>query len=58
MIDFLSDDRLLVGYGQTVGGKMVLEFGAVWWSITAAVKLGFLFLLICAFMGIGEIVII
>ncbi|XP_015873810.1 sodium-dependent phosphate transport protein 1, chloroplastic [Ziziphus jujuba] len=47
-------------WADTVGGKMVLGFGVVWWSIATALtpvaaKLGLPFLLfVRAFMGIGE----
>ncbi|XP_056175937.1 sodium-dependent phosphate transport protein 1, chloroplastic isoform X2 [Syzygium oleosum] len=47
-------------WADTVGGKLVLGFGVVWWSIATvltpvAAKLGLPFLLaIRAFMGIGE----
>uniref|UniRef100_J3KYT9 Major facilitator superfamily (MFS) profile domain-containing protein n=1 Tax=Oryza brachyantha TaxID=4533 RepID=J3KYT9_ORYBR len=47
-------------WADTVGGKTVLGFGVVWWSIATALtpvaaKLGLPFLLVTrAFMGIGE----
>ncbi|XP_077215074.1 sodium-dependent phosphate transport protein 1, chloroplastic-like isoform X3 [Tasmannia lanceolata] len=47
-------------WADTVGGKFVLGFGVVWWSIATvltpiAAKLGLPFLLVTrAFMGIGE----
>ncbi|CAN8315290.1 unnamed protein product [Cochlearia groenlandica] len=47
-------------WADTVGGKMVLGFGVVWWSVATiltpiAAKLGLPFLLVVrAFMGIGE----
>ncbi|KAG9453930.1 hypothetical protein H6P81_006834 [Aristolochia fimbriata] len=47
-------------WADTVGGKFVLGFGVVWWSIATALtpiaaKLGLPFLLVTrAFMGIGE----
>lgn len=47
-------------WADTVGGKLVLGFGVVWWSIATiltpvAAKLGLPFLLVTrAFMGIGE----
>ncbi|KAJ0083890.1 hypothetical protein Patl1_31138 [Pistacia atlantica] len=47
-------------WADTVGGKLVLGFGVVWWSIATALtpvaaKLGLPFLLVVrAFMGIGE----
>ncbi|KAL8260375.1 hypothetical protein R6Q59_028328 [Mikania micrantha] len=47
-------------WADTVGGKRVLAFGVIWWSIATALtpiaaKLGLPFLLIVrAFMGIGE----
>ncbi|KAK6163829.1 hypothetical protein DH2020_000693 [Rehmannia glutinosa] len=47
-------------WADTVGGKFVLGFGVVWWSIATlltpiAAKLGLPFLLVVrAFMGIGE----
>ncbi|KAE8705632.1 Sodium-dependent phosphate transport protein 1 [Hibiscus syriacus] len=47
-------------WADTVGGKSVLGFGVVWWSIATvltpvAAKLGLPFLLVVrAFMGIGE----
>ncbi|KAL0458814.1 UNVERIFIED_CONTAM: Sodium-dependent phosphate transport protein 1, chloroplastic, partial [Sesamum latifolium] len=47
-------------WADTVGGKSVLGFGVVWWSIATALtpiaaKLGLPFLLVVrAFMGIGE----
>ncbi|XP_066308770.1 probable anion transporter 1, chloroplastic [Miscanthus floridulus] len=47
-------------WADTVGGKTVLGFGVVWWSIATvltpvAAKLGLPFLLVVrAFMGIGE----
>ncbi|KAM7496465.1 hypothetical protein LguiA_020879 [Lonicera macranthoides] len=47
-------------WADTVGGKLVLTFGVVWWSIATiltpvAAKLGLPFLLVVrAFMGIGE----
>ncbi|KAJ7964143.1 Ascorbate transporter, chloroplastic, partial [Quillaja saponaria] len=47
-------------WADTVGGKLVLGFGVVWWSIATvltpvAAKLGLPFLLVVrAFMGIGE----
>lgn len=46
---------------DTVGGKSVLGFGVVWWSIATAftpiaAKVGLPFLLVVrAFMGIGEV---
>lgn len=48
-------------WADTVGGKAVLGFGVVWWSIATvltpvAAKLGLPFLLVVrAFMGIGEV---
>lgn len=48
-------------WADTVGGKQVLGFGVVWWSIATALtpiaaKLGLPFLLVTrAFMGIGEV---
>ncbi|KAM7256309.1 hypothetical protein ACFE04_012050 [Oxalis oulophora] len=47
-------------WADTVGGKQVLAFGVVWWSLATiltpvAVKLGLPFLLVArAFMGVGE----
>ncbi|XP_057789846.1 sodium-dependent phosphate transport protein 1, chloroplastic-like isoform X1 [Salvia miltiorrhiza] len=47
-------------WADTVGGKFVLGFGVVWWSVATiltpvAAKLGLPFLLVVrAFMGIGE----
>ncbi|KAJ1384195.1 MFS transporter superfamily [Sesbania bispinosa] len=47
-------------WADTVGGKQVLGFGVVWWSVATiltpiAAKLGLPFLLVArAFMGIGE----
>ncbi|KAK1426840.1 hypothetical protein QVD17_15520 [Tagetes erecta] len=47
-------------WADTVGGKRVLAFGVIWWSVATvltpvAAKLGLPFLLIVrAFMGIGE----
>ncbi|KAJ9698629.1 hypothetical protein PVL29_007612 [Vitis rotundifolia] len=47
-------------WADTVGGKLVLGFGVVWWSIATiltpiAAKIGLPFLLVVrAFMGIGE----
>lgn len=47
-------------WADTVGGKLVLGFGVVWWSIATALtpiaaKLGLPFLFVVrAFMGIGE----
>ncbi|KAF0917456.1 hypothetical protein E2562_020572 [Oryza meyeriana var. granulata] len=47
-------------WADTVGGKTVLGFGVIWWSIATALtpvaaKLGLPFLLVTrAFMGIGE----
>ncbi|KAF3330038.1 putative anion transporter 1 [Carex littledalei] len=47
-------------WADTVGGKTVLGFGVIWWSIATALtpvaaKLGLPFLLVVrAFMGIGE----
>ncbi|XP_056175942.1 sodium-dependent phosphate transport protein 1, chloroplastic isoform X3 [Syzygium oleosum] len=47
-------------WADTMGGKLVLGFGVVWWSIATALtpvaaKLGLPFLLVVrAFMGIGE----
>ncbi|KAK1320237.1 hypothetical protein QJS10_CPA03g01859 [Acorus calamus] len=47
-------------WADTVGGKTVLAFGVVWWSIATALtpiaaKIGLPFLLVVrAFMGIGE----
>ncbi|XP_024016743.1 sodium-dependent phosphate transport protein 1, chloroplastic isoform X3 [Eutrema salsugineum] len=47
-------------WADTVGGKMVLGFGVIWWSIATiltpiAAKLGLPFLLVVrAFMGVGE----
>lgn len=46
---------------DTVGGKQVLAFGVIWWSVATvltpvAAKLGLPFLLVVrAFMGIGEV---
>lgn len=48
-------------WADTVGGKFVLAFGVVWWSIATALtpiaaKLGLPFLFVVrAFMGIGEV---
>lgn len=48
-------------WADKIGGKLVLGFGVVWWSIATvltpiAAKLGLPFLLIMrAFMGIGEV---
>jgi MFS family permease len=48
-------------WADTVGGKTVLGFGVVWWSIATALTpvaahLGLPFLLVVrAFMGIGEV---
>lgn len=48
-------------WADTVGGKQVLGFGVVWWSIATiltpvAAKLGLPFLLVArAFMGVGEV---
>ncbi|CAN1282388.1 Sodium-dependent phosphate transport protein 1, chloroplastic [Linum perenne] len=54
-------DRIAGGIlADTIGGKKVLGFGVVWWSIATvltpiAAKLGLPFLLVVrAFMGIGE----
>ncbi|KAH9661818.1 Sodium-dependent phosphate transport protein 1 [Citrus sinensis] len=54
-------DRIAGGiWADTVGGKAVLGFGVVWWSIATALtpvaaKLGLPFLLVVrVFMGIGE----
>ncbi|MED6169146.1 Sodium-dependent phosphate transport protein 1, chloroplastic [Stylosanthes scabra] len=47
-------------WADTVGGKQVLGFGVVWWSVATvltpvAAKLGLPFLLVArAFMGVGE----
>ncbi|KAM1053356.1 hypothetical protein ACFX2I_000811 [Malus domestica] len=47
-------------WADTVGGKQVLAFGVIWWSITTilthvAAKIGLPFLLVVrAFLGIGE----
>ncbi|KAF2291630.1 hypothetical protein GH714_027732 [Hevea brasiliensis] len=47
-------------WADTVGGKLVLGFGVVWWSVATALtpvaaKVGLPFLLVVrAFMGIGE----
>ncbi|XP_004500238.1 sodium-dependent phosphate transport protein 1, chloroplastic isoform X2 [Cicer arietinum] len=47
-------------WADTVGGKQVLGFGVIWWSVATiltpvAAKLGLPFLLVArAFMGIGE----
>ncbi|GKV37442.1 hypothetical protein SLEP1_g45473 [Rubroshorea leprosula] len=51
----------LLTQADTVGGKSVLAFGVVWWSIATvltpvAAKIGLPFLLVRAFMGIGEVV--
>lgn len=46
---------------DTIGGKQVLAFGVIWWSVATALtpiaaKLGLPFLLVVrAFMGIGEV---
>lgn len=48
-------------WADTVGGKTVLGFGVIWWSIATALtpfaaKLGLPFLLVTrAFMGVGEV---
>jgi len=48
-------------WADTVGGKQVLGFGVIWWSVATALtpiaaKLGLPFLLVArAFMGIGEV---
>lgn len=48
-------------WADTIGGKTVLGFAVVWWSIATALtpvaaKLGLPFLLVVrAFMGIGEV---
>lgn len=48
-------------WADTFGGKLVLGFGVVWWSIATALtpiaaKVGLPFLLVVrAFMGIGEV---
>lgn len=48
-------------WADKIGGKLVLGFGVVWWSIATvltpiAAKIGLPFLLIMrAFMGIGEV---
>lgn len=48
-------------WADTVGGKQVLAFGVIWWSVATiltpvAAKLGLPFLLVArAFMGIGEV---
>lgn len=48
-------------WADTVGGKTVLGFGVIWWSVATALtpvaaKLGLPFLLVVrAFMGIGEV---
>lgn len=48
-------------WADTVGGKQVLAFGVVWWSVATiltpvAANLGLPFLLVVrAFMGIGEV---
>ena len=48
-------------WADTVGGKQVLAFGVIWWSIATiltpvAAKVGLPFLLVVrAFMGIGEV---
>ncbi|KAF2312552.1 hypothetical protein GH714_035045 [Hevea brasiliensis] len=53
-------DRIAGGiWADTVGGKLVLAFGEVWWSIATvltpiAAKVGLPLLLVVAFMGIGE----
>lgn len=55
--------RQIVGgiWADKIGGKVVLGFGVVWWSIATiltplAAKIGLPFLLIMrAFMGIGEV---
>ncbi|KAM2647676.1 hypothetical protein TB1_000896 [Malus domestica] len=47
-------------WADTIGGKQVLAFGVIWWSITTilthvATKIGLPFLLVVhAFLGIGE----
>ncbi|KAL0533589.1 hypothetical protein IC582_027627 [Cucumis melo] len=47
-------------WADTVGGKLVLGFGVIWWSVATALtpvaaKIGLPFLLVVrAFMGIGE----
>eukprot|EP00268_Persea_americana_P069700 TRINITY_DN9961_c0_g1_i2.p1 TRINITY_DN9961_c0_g1~~TRINITY_DN9961_c0_g1_i2.p1 ORF type:complete len:558 (-),score=79.94 TRINITY_DN9961_c0_g1_i2:792-2465(-) len=47
-------------WADTVGGKLVLGFGVIWWSVATvltpvAAKLGLPFLLVTrAFMGVGE----
>ena len=49
-------------WADKIGGKLVLGFGVVWWSIATvltplAARIGLPFLLIMrAFMGIGEVV--
>lgn len=48
-------------WADTVGGKLVLGFGVVWWSVATALtpiaaKVGLPFLLVVrAFMGVGEV---
>lgn len=48
-------------WADKIGGKLVLGFGVVWWSIATiltpiAARLGLPFLLVMrAFMGIGEV---
>lgn len=48
-------------WADTVGGKRVLGFGVIWWSLATAftpvaAKLGLPFLLVTrAVMGIGEV---
>lgn len=48
-------------WADRIGGKVVLGFGVVWWSIATiltpvAAKIGLPFLLMMrAFMGIGEV---
>lgn len=49
-------------WADRIGGKLVLGFGVVWWSVATvltplAARIGLPFLLIMrAFMGIGEVV--
>ena len=59
---FFSTWKIAGGiWADTVGGKKVLGFGVIWWSVATiltpvAAKVGLPFLLVVrAFMGIGEV---
>lgn len=63
VLTFISGSWQIAGgiWADTVGGKLVLGFGVIWWSVATvltpiAAKLGLPFLLVVrAFMGIGEV---